>query len=161
MWGKTVKIRARSGKRIYKRTTADKWVVREIPEQRIVSDELWNAVQGRIETVRQLYGEIGRKGGMAGRSISSPYLFPGLLKCSECGANISIVSGRWRGRGDVVYGCPQNTYRGESVCKNNTRVFRRKLERDLLEGLQEQVMKHEANSRLPVLKTQERSGQRH
>jgi site-specific DNA recombinase len=144
VWGKTVKIRARSGKRIYKRTTADKWVVREIPEQRIVSDELWSAVQSRIETVKQLYGEIGKKGGLAGRSISSPYLFSGLLKCSECGANISIVSGRWRGRGDVVYGCPQNTYRGESVCKNNMRVFRRKLEQDLLDGLQEQVMKREA-----------------
>lgn len=62
---------------------------------------------------------------MRGRSASSPYLFSGLLKCSECGANITIVSGRWRGRGDVVYGCPQNAYRGDTVCKNNLRVFHR------------------------------------
>src|ERR1700731_1180263 len=48
---------------------------------------------------------------------SSPHLFSGLLKCSQCGANISIVSGRWRGRRDVVYGCPQNTYRGEPSTK--------------------------------------------
>jgi site-specific DNA recombinase len=54
IWGKTVKVRAKTGKRIYKRTTPDKWVVREIPEQRIVSEELWNAVQARIETVKQL-----------------------------------------------------------------------------------------------------------
>jgi hypothetical protein len=39
---------------------------------------------------------------MQGRAVSSPYLFSGLLKCSECGANIGIVSGRWRGRNDVV-----------------------------------------------------------
>ena len=144
VWGKTVKIRSKSGKRIYKRTTADKWVVREIPEQRIVSEELWASVQARIETVKQVYGEIGRKGGMRGRSVSSRYLFSGLLKCSECGANISIVSGRWRGRSDVVYGCPQNAFRGASVCTNSVRVFRRALEHRLLHGLQEQVMQPEA-----------------
>lgn len=144
IWGKTVKVRSKSGKRIYKRMASEKWVVREDQEQRIVSEELWASVQARIETVKQVYGEIGRKGGMRGRSASSPYLFSGLLKCSECGANITIVSGRWRGRGDVVYGCPQNAYRGETVCKNNVRVFRQALEGKLLSGLGEQVMRPEA-----------------
>jgi site-specific DNA recombinase len=143
IWGKTVKVRSKSGKRIYKRTAPDKWVVREIPEQRIVSEELWASVQTRIETVKQVYGEIGRKGGMQGRSVSSPYLFSGLLKCSECGANISIVSGRWRGRSDVVYGCPQNSYRGDTICKNSVRVFRQELESRLLAGLQDQIMRPE------------------
>jgi site-specific DNA recombinase len=143
VWGKTVKVRSRSGKRIYKRTPPDKWVVREITEQRIVSEELWNAVQSRIRTVKELYGEIGKKGGMQGRSVSSPYLFSGFLKCSECGANISIVSGRWRGRTDVVYGCPQNTFRGAVVCANGTRIFRKVLEERLLGGLQNQVMRPE------------------
>jgi site-specific DNA recombinase len=81
---------------------------------------------------------------MRGRSASSPYLFSGLLKCSECGANITIVSGRWRGRCDVVYGCPQNAYRGDTVCKNSVRVFRRALEQKLLSGLQAQIMRSEA-----------------
>src|ERR1700747_2839799 len=75
IWGKTVKVRSKSGKRIYKRMTPEKWVVRERPEQRIVSEELWASVQARIETVKQVFGEIGRKGGMQGRSASSPYLF--------------------------------------------------------------------------------------
>jgi site-specific DNA recombinase len=144
IWGKTVKVRSKTGKRIYKLTAPEKWVVREIPEQRIVSEALWNAVEARIETIKQVYGEIGRKGGMQGRSVSSPYLFSGLLKCGECGANVSIVSGRWRGRSDVVYGCPQNTFRGASVCTNSVRVFRRALEERLLGGLQEQIMRPEA-----------------
>ncbi len=143
IWGKTVKVRAKSGKRIYKRTPPDKWVVRELAEQRIVSEDLWKSVQNRTERVKQVYGEIGRKGGMQGRSVSSPYLFSGLLKCSECGANISVVSGRWRWRSDVVYGCPQNTFRGPSVCTNSVRVFRRALESRLLDGLQEQIMRPE------------------
>jgi site-specific DNA recombinase len=99
------------------------------------AEELWASVQARIETVKLLYGEIGKKGGMEGRPVSSPYLFSGLLKCSECGANISIVSVRWRGRSDVVYRCPQNTFRGASVCGNGVRVFRRDLEERLLSGL--------------------------
>ncbi|SRR6266581_7904162 len=141
---KTVKVRSKTGKRIYKRTTPDKWVVREIPEQRIISEEAWCAVQARIETVKQLHGEIGRKGGMQGRPASSPYLFSGLSKCSECGANNSIVSGRWRGRSDVVYGCPQNAFRGACVCANGVRVFRKALEERLLTALQEQVIRQEA-----------------
>ena len=78
---------------------------------------------------------------MQGRSVSSPYLFSRLMKCAVCGANISIVSGKWRGRGDVVYGCPQNTYRGQTVCSNDVRIFRRALEEELLDGLQAQVMR--------------------
>jgi site-specific DNA recombinase len=144
VWGKTVKIRSKTGKRVYRKTDKDKWVVQEIPEQRIVTDELWASVQTRIETVNQLYGEIGRKGGMQGRSASSLYLFSGLLKCSECGANISIVSGRWRGRGDVLYGCPQNALRGPSICSNSVRVLRRALEVKLLSAIQEQIIKPEA-----------------
>ena len=118
-------MRSKAGKRIYKRIAPEKWVVREIPDQRIVSDQLWASAQARTEIAKQIYGEIGSKGGMRGRSASSPYLFSELLKCSECGANITIVSGRWRGRENVVYGCPQNAYRGDTVCKNNVRVFRR------------------------------------
>jgi site-specific DNA recombinase len=144
IWGKTLKVRSKSGRRIYRRTPQDKWVVRELAEQRIVSEDVWKSVQARIETVKQVYGEIGRKGGMQGRSVSSPYLFSGLLKCSECGANVSIVSGRWRGRSDVVYGCPQNAYRGDTVCKNDVRVFRQELEGKLLAGLQDQIMRPEA-----------------
>jgi len=66
-----------------------------------------------------------------------------LLKCSVCSANISIVSGKWRGRSDVVYGCPQNAYRGETVCTNSVRIFRHALEQKLLDGLQEQVIQPE------------------
>ena len=41
------------------------------------------------------------------------------------------------------YGCPQNTYRGQTVCSNDVRIFRRALEEKLLDGLQEQVMRPE------------------
>lgn len=61
VWDKTVKVRSKSGKRIYKRIAPEKWVVREVPDQRIVSDQLWASAQARTEIVKQIYGEIGSK----------------------------------------------------------------------------------------------------
>lgn len=55
-------------------------------------------------------------------------------------ANISIVSGRWRGRQDVVYGCPLNAFRGYKICSNSVRINRGTLESQLLAGLQESVL---------------------
>jgi len=42
LWGKTKKIRSpETGKRLYRRQPEGEWRRREIPEQRIVSEELW------------------------------------------------------------------------------------------------------------------------
>ena len=43
-----------------------------------------------------------------------------------------------------MYDCPQNRFRGASVCTNSVRVFRRVLEGRQLDGLQEQIMRPEA-----------------
>jgi hypothetical protein len=36
----------------------------EIPEQRIVSEELWQRIEARRETVNRLYGDATRKNGL-------------------------------------------------------------------------------------------------
>jgi hypothetical protein len=83
-----------TGKRIYRRKAVSKWRRVEVPEQRIVSENLWNRTQERIHLVRELYGVAN--GMPRGRAAASPYLFTGLLECSECGGSITIVSGRCR-----------------------------------------------------------------
>ena len=62
---------------------------------------------------------------MRATAVRSPYIFSGLMKCSLCGANITVVSGRWLKRQDVVYGCPLNANRGSAVCSNNARIRRK------------------------------------
>src|SRR5882672_9874295 len=48
IWGKTQKVRSQeTGKRIYRRKPPGEWRRREIPEQRIVSEELWASVRRR------------------------------------------------------------------------------------------------------------------
>lgn len=76
-------------------------------------------------------------------SMNSPYLFSGLLKCSECGANITVLWGKGRNKTSAAYGCPMNFNRGETVCKNTVRIRKDELEATLLAGLQEKVMREE------------------
>jgi hypothetical protein len=60
-----------------------------------------------------------------------------------CRANMTIVSGRGRNHRYSHYGCPQNAFRGESVCANKLRIRRDALERALLEQLQTEVLSKE------------------
>ncbi len=70
---------------------------------------------------------------------NSMLIFSGLLKCSLCGANVTIVSGCSRKRTDVRYGCSLHYNRGRSACGNKLLVPRRALESQLLAGLQAKV----------------------
>ncbi len=138
VWGKTKKLHSpETGKRIYRRRPSSEWRRVEIPEQRIVSEESWNRTHERLTLVQELYGV--REGKRRGRAAASPYLFTGLLVCSECGGSITIVSGRCRKREDSRYGCSRHAQRGDSVCKNALLVRRLELERQLLAGLEERV----------------------
>jgi site-specific DNA recombinase len=142
IWGKTQKVRSpETQKRIYRRTLPSEWRRREISEQRIISDDLWNAVRGRMAAVNEMYSlELRRPGILRARAVSSPYIFSGLLKCSLCAANITIVSGCSRKRTDVRYGCSLHYNRGRGACGNKLLIPRRALESQLLAGLQAKVL---------------------
>jgi hypothetical protein len=134
IWGKTQKVRSQeTGKRIYRRKLPSEWRRREIPEQRIISEELWTATRRRMQLVAKLY-DCGRgKRPSRGRTAGSPYLFTGLLVCSLCGGSVTIVSG-------YRYGCSMHAYRGDRVCTNNLLIARNALESQLITGLQAKVL---------------------
>jgi hypothetical protein len=137
-WGKTKKMRSPNGKRIYQRKPQSEWLRTEIPDHRIVSEELWNHAHKRLRLVRAVYGV--KEGKRRGRALASPYLFTGLLFCSECGGSITIVSGHCRKRKDSRYGCSMHAQRGDSQCRNGLLIRRRELESQLLAGLQARVL---------------------
>jgi site-specific DNA recombinase len=62
------------------------------------------------------------------------------VKCSICGGNLVITSGRSR-RGHRRYGCSQHFYRG--VCPNGVQIRKDLLEENLLGGLKDSVLKPE------------------
>ena len=142
-WGRTQKVRdPRTGRRISRDKPEADWVSVEVPAQRIVSEKLWSRVHERIDLVKRVFGDQGRKGGLLrARAASSPYLFSGLLKCGGCGANLTIVAGRGKNHNHQDYGCPMAAFRG--TCSNVLRVRRDVIERELLAKLQHEVLSDE------------------
>lgn len=110
VWGKTKKVRSpKTGKRVYRPRPESEWVQSEIPEQRIVSEELWQRAEARREAVNRLYSDATRRNGlMHTRAMNSAYLFSGLLKCAGCGANLTVLWGAGRNKSSQVYSCPSN-----------------------------------------------------
>lgn len=140
-YGRTKKIRnPTTGKRIYRHNPESEWTKVASPEQRIVSDELFQRVQDRLRIVNEIYGDrAGRRGGLLNsRSASSRYIFSGLLKCGVCGGSISITSGAGTTHRSASYGCPARDFRG--TCSNDRHIPSDVLETQLLTKLQHDVL---------------------
>ena len=122
-----------TGKRKRFERPREEWQVFEIPELRIIPQELWDKVKARQEQVRK---HIRDNGGFqfASREYAK-YLFTGMLKC-ECGANYITVAGS----GDPYYGCSFHRNRGEAVCANRLRVRRTVLERSILDLFKDEIL---------------------
>lgn len=146
IWSRKHKVRdPKTGRRVFRVREGEQPIhAADAPHLRIVSDELWNAVRARQELVKRVYEDAGKRAGLLRSSaMNSPYLFSGLLRCKDCGANLQIVAGRGRNHSTQTYGCPMNFHRGDSVCSNQLRVRRDVLEGELLAGLQEKVLREE------------------
>ena len=77
------------------------WERTEIPEWRIISDDLWNAVQNECQIRQGNYGR--KKGGLNRSEASRKYIFSGLLSCDKCG--LPLIAIRTGKDGDVRYAC--------------------------------------------------------
>ena len=122
-----------TNKRVARKRPESEWRVQEVPELRIVSDELWARVQDRLNRIKAIYAESGRK--PVNRGSSSQYLLSGFLRCGSCGANLIIVSGGGKG---ARYGCPQHWNR--KTCTNKVTIRHGDIERTLLWELQTAVL---------------------
>jgi site-specific DNA recombinase len=136
VWNRTVKTRnPETGRKVSKARPKEDWRRVAVPKLRIVSEELWNAVQARIAHVNHKLG-AARLGGMNRTVGSRSYLFSGLLICSECKSRLVIISGQGK-RGYVRYGCPSHRYRG--VCENAVTIRQDRLEEQLLAALERRL----------------------
>ena len=115
VWNRTEKARnPETGRKVSKARPSEEWRRVDVPEWRIVPENLWTAVHARIAHIGKKFG-AARLGGMNRTERSRSYLFGGLLVCGVCGSKIVIISGQGK-RGYVRYGCPSHRYRG--VCRN-------------------------------------------
>jgi hypothetical protein len=129
-----------TNKRVRRARPESEWRVVPHPELQIVSSEVWQRVQDRQKRLMAMYS--GAKKGLLPRSITSPYLLSGILKCGLCGGNLIIVTGFTSYGHYPRYGCSQHFNRG--ACSNSVTIRRDWLERRLLEELQNEVLKRDA-----------------
>jgi hypothetical protein len=80
----------RIGKRVARPNPRSKWEIVEIPDLRIVDDNLWARVKARRQEVRLEIGRNG-EGNALNRAHRRRYLLSGLLVCGCCGGGYTIV----------------------------------------------------------------------
>lgn len=119
-----------TGARRYIERPREEWQIREDESLRIISAELWHAVQ-----TRALRGPA--RGTRTGRGAVARTLFAGTLRCHTCGAAIVAIN---RER----YGCSARKDRGPAVCSSGHTVLRHVLDKRLLTEIRDELLSPEA-----------------
>jgi len=137
VWNRTKKERnPETGRKTSRPRPESDWVRVEVPEWRIVSEELWARVEAQIQRVGKRWSATSI-GGQGRRGRGPKHLFSGFLICGVCGSRMTIVSGNGR-RGYVKYGCPSHRNRG--VCANSVMIRKDRLEDQLLTELSDRLL---------------------
>ncbi|WP_170417249.1 recombinase family protein [Ruegeria arenilitoris] len=118
-----------TGKRQARPNPPEDWVIEDVPDLRIMPDDLWNAVKARQEKTRNASISDGIK--KLGRTKRARHLFSGMLTCGCCGGGIIQI-------GKQYYGC--STQRNKGTCGNRLTIKRADLEDRVLSGLKEQLL---------------------
>ena len=113
-----------TGKRVARLNPESEWIVKDVPELRIVDDALWQSVKDRQKDLDAHNPEFHQK-------QRPRYLFSYLLKCGSCGGGFGKVS-------DTRLGC--STARNKGTCENRKTIRREKVEATVLNALQEHLM---------------------
>jgi site-specific DNA recombinase len=118
-----------TGKRVSRLNPRADWVIQEVPELRIVEEELWDAVKARQRVVKQ-NTETGEENGIWERRRAR-YLLSGLTRCGVCGGGFSMISASH-------VGC--STARNKGICSNRAAIKRVELEERVLGALKNKLM---------------------
>ena len=116
-----------TGRRVTRLNDESEWITQEVPELRIVPQELWDKAKARQK------GLDKRKPGLWRRNRPR-YLLSGLIKCGECGGGYSKIN-------TTHYGCSASRNKGDSVCTNRKTIAREVLEGAVLRALQTHLLR--------------------
>lgn len=117
------------------------WERVDVPQWRIVPEELWNAVVA--ENGNRQGPSWWKEGGLNRSEASRRYIFSGLMSCADCGGNMNIVGGD---KGSPRYGCIGHRYRGN--CGNKLTILHRTLEAQMLEAITANILDPEVRGQL-------------
>lgn len=138
IWRKTRRVRdpkTRQKKAV--RNDPAEWKIIEMPELRLISDELWDTARQRFEKIQLSANDAKNL-----KALASENLLTGILKCKICGSNFVITSG---GR-DGKYGCSAHWRNGGQVCANTLLIRRSLLEELIVQFLCRELLTSSAHT---------------
>jgi site-specific DNA recombinase len=112
-----------TGKRVSRLNPQSEWIVSDVHELRIISEEAWTAVKARQQQMRQTVAAAGN----IGRAQRPLHLFSGLIRCGVCGRSYVVCS---------VHGLACSGHRERGICTNALRIRRKEIEARVLGALQ-------------------------
>lgn len=121
-----------SGKRQARLNPRDEWVTQDVPELRIIGDDLWSAVKDKQRKLQ--FDETATAPSTAKQLVDRRrprYLLSGLTRCGRCGGGFSMISA-------AALGC--STARNKGTCENRTTIRRDQLETRVLGALRHHLM---------------------
>jgi len=125
-----------TGRRRAFTTKADQRAERlELPELRIVSDALWQAVKDRQAMLAVgARSQGGVKGALPFHEQQRPrYLLTGKMTCGECGASYAKC-------GKTRFGCQGAAKKGPTYCGNRLTIRQDELDERVLSGLSDRML---------------------
>lgn len=118
-----------SGKRQARLNPKTDWIVEEVPQLRIIDEDLWARAKARQGDLSIKDGETPT-GAHLNRRHRDQFLLSGLIKCGSCHSNYIVV-------GKDTYGC--GTRRTKGTCSNDHRLNRHEIEAKVLSSLKEDL----------------------
>ncbi len=115
----------KTGRRVSRPQPEENWTVTEVPELRIIDDELWHRVKERqaVNTIVMPRDGDNRAMNRVHRKV---HPLSGVLICGCCGGPLAITA---KNR----YGC--SGYRASRTCENSRTIPRKEVEDRVFEGL--------------------------
>ena len=133
-WNRTEQIRnPETGKKNKRLKDESEWILVEMPELIIISDDLWSKVKERQSSRKQKTKEKQSKTHKNARTGAAPkFLLSGILKCEECGGSMVVHRpGKF---------CCTNAYRrGPAICTNKNHIEIDKVETKFLSSIKKDL----------------------
>lgn len=114
----------RTRKALIRPNPESEWLVEDVPELRIVSDQDWEAAQAVLGMVQTRRPEQSRR---------PKHMLSGIARCGVCG-------GAWTIIGTERWGCSRHREGGAAACDNNRTISTAQMEARVLSGLQEHML---------------------
>ena len=126
-----------TGKRVSRLNPESEWIIKDVPNLRIVDDELWHSVRVRQDEIAEKFANVTEavrkhhKKNRLNGTRRPKSLLSGLVFCGCCGGPYSL-------RGADRFACSNHISKG--ACSNSRTIPREDLEARVLSGLKDQMM---------------------